>query len=306
MKKKKTNITIVGAGKIAHSLSLSLIPKYDIESVISRNLKSAQALAKILSVKKYSDDLKDIPQTSDLVILSVPDDQIEKTSLRISKQKISFTKKTFIHLSGSENIESLSVLKHKGADVASVHIMQTFPSKKIVSIKKCFAAVECDNQKTEKYLFDITKSIGLKPFRIFSAQKSLYHLSGVFASNFLTGNFYAAGKIYSPIAKNIKLNELLGPIAENTLKNILTEGTVAALSGPVERGDITTVKNHLEDLKSKWFNFSDRGLAKLILASYLVQSLMLLKVIEEKSGKLSAEQKKLEKIFRLEIKKIIF
>lgn len=306
MRKKKLNITIIGAGKIAHSLSVSLISKHNIDAVISRSLKSAQLLAKILSVKKYSDDLKDIPKTSDLIILSVPDDQIEKTSLRISKQKISFAKKTFIHLSGSENIDSLSTLKDKGADVASVHIMQTFSSKKIVNIKNCFAAVECDNQKTEKYLFDITKSVGLKPFRIFSAQKSLYHLSGVFASNFLTGNFYAAGKIYSPITKNIKLNELLGPITERTLKNILTEGTVAALSGPVERGDITTIKNHLEDLKSKWFNFFDRNLAKLILAGYLVQSLILLKIAEEKSGKLSVRQKKLERLFRFELKKINF
>lgn len=306
MKRKNINITIVGAGKIAHSLSVSLISKFNIECVISRNLKNAKALAKKLSIKIFSDDLKDIPLSSDLIILSVPDDQIEKTSNRISKLKLNFTGKTFIHLSGSVSIEVLLSLKEKGASTGSVHIMQTFPSKNNVSIKNCFAAVEYDNQKTGKMLFEIAESVGLKPFGIFSAQKSLYHLSGVFASNFLIGNFYTAGRIYSPVNKNIKLNELLGPLTESTLKNILSDGIRESLSGPVERGDITTIRNHLEDLKSKWFNFSDRSLAKLILSSYLVQSLILLKVTNEKNGLLSSEKKRLEKLFRAELKKIKF
>ncbi len=306
MKRKNINITIVGAGKIAHSLSVSLISKYNIECVISRTLKSAQALAKKLSIKNYSDDLLDIPQSSDLIILSVPDYQIEKTSKRISRQDLKFTGKTFIHLSGSETIEALLSLKEKGSSTGSVHIMQTFPSKKHVSIKNCFAAVESDNQKTEKILSGIAESVGLKPFAILSAQKSLYHLSGVFTSNFLTGNFYIAGKIYSPVNKNVKLNDLIKPIVESTLKNIFNEGTTESLSGPVERGDITTIKNHLRDLKSKWFNFSNKNLAKLILLSYLVQSLILINITEEKKGRLSTEQKKLEKLFRGELKKIKF
>lgn len=306
MKKKRTNITIVGAGKIAHSLSVSLISKYIIECVINRNLKSARTLAQKLSIKNFSDDLKDIPHSSDLIILSVPDDQIEKTSKKISKQKLNFTGKTFIHLSGSETIEALLSLKEKGSSIGSMHIMQTFPSKKNVSIKNCFAAVESDNQKTEKYLFGIAKSVGLKPFRIYSVQKSLYHLSGVFASNFLTGNIYASQKIFNSGDKKLRTNELLAPIADRTLKNIISDGTIEALSGPVERGDIKTIKNHLEDLKSKWFNFSDKSLAKLILASYLVQSLILLKITEEKSGRHSTEQKKLEKLLKTELKKINF
>lgn len=274
--------------------------------MISRSISSARSLAKKLSVKNYSDNLKDIPPTSDLIILALPDDQIEKVSAKISKLKINFEGKTFIHLSGSENIDALYALRQKGASTGSVHIMQTFPSKKIVSIKNCFAAIESDNSKTEKLLFSVAKSVALKPFKIYSEQKSLYHLSGVFAANFLTGNFYSADTVFKQTNSDMSSYKLLGPIAEKTLANVEKYGVSKSLSGPVERGDLNTIEKHLRDLRSVSIKSANKNLLKLINLSYLVQSLILVQVAENKTGKLSSSQKKIKTLLQTQIKKIKF
>tara|TARA_B100001750_G_C14899311_1_gene299022 strand:- start:87 stop:452 length:366 start_codon:yes stop_codon:yes gene_type:complete len=45
--------------------------------------------------------------------------------------------------------------------------------------------------------------------------------------------------------------EAIGHIAEVTLKNIRARGTSASLTGPTSRGDIGTVRMHIEHIESR-------------------------------------------------------
>jgi predicted short-subunit dehydrogenase-like oxidoreductase (DUF2520 family) len=73
----------------------------------------------------------------------------------------------------------------------------------------------------------------------------------------------------------------------STLNNIRKSGAAKSLSGPVERGDYETIERHLKALKKK---------DKMIYISYVVQSLFLMNVSEEKNGKLNEGQKRIRKI----------
>ncbi len=304
MVSKQSKIAVIGAGKIAFSLVYGLINSgYNIKTIISENLNSAKRLAEKFSVKDYSNNLTELNSQIKVFFLSVTDNQIKVTADKLANQNLNFQDSLFIHLSGAEDISKLNSLKEKGALAASFHIMQTFPSKRIVNIKNCYAAVESNSEYAESYLFKLAADLRLKPFKLKSVDKAKYHLAGVFASNFLVGNIFNSEKVFDikKINKNYNNFDFLSPIIKSTLNNIDKLGNSKALSGPIERGDITTIKKHiskLKKLKSNSEKFND------IYLSYIVQSLNLLNVAKFKYQKLSKEHLELQRYMMDELKEL--
>jgi predicted short-subunit dehydrogenase-like oxidoreductase (DUF2520 family) len=86
------------------------------------------------------------------------------------------------------------------------------------------------------------EAIGARLVPIDGAAKTVYHAAAVFASNYLVTvldaalRAYQAAGIPEPVAR-----ELAGPLATETLANVLRLGAATALSGPIARGDMATV-----------------------------------------------------------------
>lgn len=280
MNKKNKNVIIIGAGKIAYSIVPALLESgYNIPIIISRKIESARGLAGKFGIRNYSNGYKDIYTGGGIIFLCVPDNEIKAAAKELSKLRLRFRNFIFVHLSGALDISCLNSLEKKNGRTASLHIMQTFPSKRPVHIKSCYAAIETDSNDTEKILFDLAQKISLKPFKLKSNAKTFYHLAGVFASNFLTGNLFSAETAFNKTGnKNIDFFELISPIVFSTLSNIKKAGTANALSGPVERGDIQTIKKHLAVLKKD----ASKTKNNFLLLSYIEQSLNLLEVAEMK------------------------
>ncbi|UCH64765.1 MAG: DUF2520 domain-containing protein [Ignavibacterium sp.] len=296
------NVVIIGAGRISYSLASALTKsEYNIVSIISKNINSSNALAKKIRIDNFSDDLNDIPKSAGIYFLSVPDGEIAAVALQLSKLKLNFKQSLFIHLSGAENISVLKPLKRKRAKIASLHPMQTFPSKIIVSLKGVHTALETDNESTYKLLLKISKGLQLIPFRIDSKNKSYYHLAGVYASNFLAGNLFLANQLLSlnKIDRE-KHFDILRSTINSTLKNIENIGPANALSGPVDRGDIQTIKNHISSLK-KNVRKSSSNYFSTLLKNYLLQSLSLIDLVEEKQGHLANSHTKIKELLVQEL-----
>ena len=292
----KTKAVIIGAGRISYSLTSALIKSgYEITSVISKNIESAKNLAQTFHIKKYSTDLEGILKSTKLFFLTIPDGEIKKTAVRLSHLNLNFENSYFIHLSGAENISVLNSIKRKGGITASIHPMQTFPSKKVFSLKKVYAAVETVNDKHFTYLSELCKKTGMIPFKIKSDQKTFYHLAGVFASNFLAGNLFISKKMLmkNDIGEKMFFN-ILGSTINSTLSNVKKVGPAKALSGPVERGDIQTIHRHISSLK-KLMKKPEGKYFSLQLKNYIVQSMNLLNLVEEKQGKLNNAHREIKK-----------
>ena len=299
---KKANIAVIGAGKIAYSLVNALVKNnYKVKLIISNNFKSAQNLAKRFSIRNFSDSITNLNSSTTVIFFSVPDNQIKVAADKIANLKSNVRNSLFVHLSGAENISKLNSLNKAGALTASFHIMQTFPSKKIVKIENCYASIETENKSAEKFLFNLAENLKLKPFKLSSNDKIRYHLAGVFASNFLVGNIFNSERIFD-IRKN-KINydnfDFLSPIIRSTINNIDKLGSSRALSGPIERGDLVTVKKHISALKRK----SNNDELDYFFLSYVIQSLNLLNVVESKYSKLNNAHKELKKYLLEEFRK---
>lgn len=293
----KIRIAVIGTGKISHSLVSALTnAKLKPEIIISKSLLSAKNLADKFRINKWSNNFRDINSSINFFILSVPDSKIEDVSQKLSQLKLNFKNSYFIHLSGSLNISTLKSLQAKDGNTGSIHIMQTFPSIKVVSIKNIFASLEADNSTTEKLLFSFSRKIQLKPFKIDSNKKIFYHLAGVFTSNFLVANLFNAKTLFelSEIS-DLSFNKLMNPIIDRTFSNIKINGIENSLSGIIERGDLKTVILHIKILNEKKLS--------LLLNNYLWQSYSLLSLIKKKNKRLTSNQKKIQIIINSELLK---
>jgi len=301
----KINIAIIGAGRIAFSLASALLKGgYNVDVIISRKYDSAKALAEKLGVKKYSDDINLVSQSVNVFFLTVPDSEIKKTAVQLSKLKLTFSKTFFIHFSGAEDIGVLDSLKVKGGKIGSLHLMQTFPSKKVVNIKNVNSAIEANDDSVYKFLLQLCSDLQLIPFRIDSKDKAYYHLAGVYASNFLAGNIFHAQKLLSLNSiDNQKYFNILSSTIHSTLQNIKTVGPAKALSGPVDRGDIKTIRKHISSLKKKSKNSKGNNFSSL-LNNYIIQSLYLINLVEEKHGELNKLHQEIRKILVRELNNI--
>lgn len=301
MKIEKRKIGIIGAGKFASSFAQALVENnLIIGCIISRRLQSAKILAVKTSVKIYSDKISSLPSDCNLVFICVPDDQIKKVASKISKLKLRFEKIIFVHTSGAKTSEELDSLKIKGAQTASFHLMQTFPTTKRFEILNTFTAIESSNISLQNELIRFAKILKLKPITINSGNKILYHLAGVFSANFLSANFLSAESIFPAKLKKQSAN-ILKPIADATLRNIIKHSAAKSISGPIDRGDVETIKSHVGVLKLYDINEESR----LSLFSYLIQSKILIFGIKKKYGRLNSKHKKINQLIDIELKNLV-
>lgn len=241
---------IVGAGKLASSIVNTFhYQGLYFDSVIDINRKNAEHFAKLYEIKKFSTGYGNI-KNSGLIFLAVPDSQILPTVEKISAQYKNLKEKIFVHFSGSLTCEVLEPLEKKGASIAAVHPMQTFPSMQPVKLNKVYCAVETHDAEIRKSMFLLFKKMGMIPFDIKPEFKTVYHMLGVFASNFMVANMKAAEILGENIPGLPPVEKLLANILKQTQENILQNGIDASLSGPVQRGDEITIQKHLKELGS--------------------------------------------------------
>ena len=280
----KSEIAVIGAGRTSYSLVNALVKSgFKVSLIISRRITSAKKLAVKFKIKNYFSDLGFLSQDIKIFFLAVPDSQISLVAKKISKLRLDFKNSMFIHLSGAEDISALNNLKKKAAHIASFHIMQSFPERKISNMKGSYAAIETNDKKAESFLLKLAKKLGLHPFKINSHKKIAYHIAGVYSSNFLVANQYYIEKLFGETKSGMDYKKVFAPINETTLKNIEENGILNAISGPVERGDVKTVKKHLKALRND----------RILRVNYIIQSLTLLELIKKRDKKLSVVHKEL-------------
>ncbi|MGE5679969.1 MAG: Rossmann-like and DUF2520 domain-containing protein [Bacillota bacterium] len=277
------NICIIGAGKVAYSLTKALIDaKYNIGCIYSRRIESAEKLAGRFGIRTFTSEISEIPGSPAIYFLTVPDGEIKNAAESLSKARLNFRESLFVHLSGAQDISLLKSLEEKKASVASFHIMQTFPSDETVELKDHYAAVETNQDTAENILNEVASDLQLKAFRISSDKKVFYHLTGVWASNFIVANLYNALTAFeNACISEVTFQDISVPIIESTLSNIAKDGIAGALSGPAARGEVETIKKHIDALSSSGGN---------LLLSYISNSLTLLNMLKKTRGELTDQQ----------------
>jgi predicted short-subunit dehydrogenase-like oxidoreductase (DUF2520 family) len=96
----------------------------------------------------------------------------------------------------------------------------------------------------------VVRSVGGNPFRIQPEFKPAYHAFGFFSSPALVALIAAAqqvGELAGFTQRHAR--QLMEPIVRQTIDNCFRADPRAAFSGPIRRGDVATIRKHLEVLK---------------------------------------------------------
>jgi predicted short-subunit dehydrogenase-like oxidoreductase (DUF2520 family) len=241
-------VGIIGPGRAGVGLALALARAgYDIR--LHGRAKKPVPQPLTLTVGPAHEPPAWIAQAG-VLILAVPDDAIRPLAEALARTGAVQADQVVLHLSGVQGQEALGALVGSRAALGSLHPLQTIsePERAPERLRGAWAAVE-GMPRAVAAAEGLARELGLRPFRVSSNAKPIYHASAVFASNY----FVVVEAVAQRLLRHAGLSDAeawqaLRPLVEGTLENLSRQQPVAALTGPVARGDTATVRRHLESL----------------------------------------------------------
>lgn len=232
-------IALVGAGNVAIHLGLALKHAgFMVESVINRSPERGKVLAKKLGAQ-YLADFSAL-NNPDLIILAVSDDAIPLIAAQLAG--CSFP---VVHTSGTVSKDALHLT---GVDYGVFYPFQTFSVNNAVDFSKVPICIDSSNPAFTGRIERLAHTLSHTVCRIDDQKRRMLHLAGVFASNFSNYLYAIAEDI---LAKNDIPFELLLPLIQETAVKVQTIAPLEAQTGPAKRGDISTIKKHLQLLENE-------------------------------------------------------
>jgi len=247
----KNNILFIGAGRLGTTLAWALSQKgFSIPVFYSKEFPKNKA--DYLPDTNFINQLnKENLQNCDILIITVPDAQIIKVVNYLESLGVNWQSKLVVHTSGCLSSSELHSLKLKGAEIGSIHPMQTFDSFFIPKeiFRDVVFAVEGDDQ-VNTFTGSIIKMLNAKLIQLNSEDKILYHIAAVASSNFIVVLLDYVNHLYKKLEfDDKKINELVLPIINQSLINFKQKESKDVLTGPIKRGDLGTIEKHVKYLK---------------------------------------------------------
>jgi predicted short-subunit dehydrogenase-like oxidoreductase (DUF2520 family) len=234
-------LNIVGAGHVGRALGRLFTRHgvFTVQDVLTRSLASAEDAVAFIGAGRALAQAPDL-RPAQVWMLAVGDDQIAPVCAALAGL---FKGATVFHCSGAKASNELQAARDAGARVASVHPVRSFadPASVAAAFDGTWCGVEGDAEALA-LLSPACEAIGARLVNIDAAAKTVYHAASVFASNYLVTVLDAALRAY--VAAGVPLavaRELARSLASETLANVFKLGAPGALSGPIARGDFTTV-----------------------------------------------------------------
>jgi predicted short-subunit dehydrogenase-like oxidoreductase (DUF2520 family) len=246
------DFTLVGAGSLGAVLGRSLVKLgMRLDQVVVRNRSSGQRLVDEIGYGEVVEIQNWKGTDSNLVILSISDDQLEKVSFKISGHG-DWQGKTVLHTSGVHNKNVLDALAQKGAFIGSFHPLQTFlGTEDGSSFRGITIGIEGDPMGVE-HARHLANGLLAEPVEILSENKSLYHASAVMAGNAAITLMSVSEEMWEKAAgAGSGFKEAMGPLIRTSIQNALTKSQYIALTGPIVRGDVGTLREHFEAIAKR-------------------------------------------------------
>jgi len=244
----RPRLGFIGAGVVGTALAGGLSDAgYPVVALYSRTKRHAADLARRIEGLAIADDPQGVVDLADIVVLTVPDDAIEEVagSLLWSKGK------SAVHCSGSRSLDPLQAASAAGAAVGVLHPLQAFATAEQArrNLRGSAFAIEASDGALQGRLEGIARSLGGRPFRLSGDKKVLYHAAATIASNYFVTLIDLASGLWEKfgLTKEDGFSALL-PLIKGTVENLEAVGLPDALTGPIARGDVDTVKRHLQAL----------------------------------------------------------
>jgi predicted short-subunit dehydrogenase-like oxidoreductase (DUF2520 family) len=232
-------IVCVGSGGVASSLLPALYGAgYKIVQVCSRNLTTAQALAKVVGASA-NDKPADTDPNADIYIIAVPDSEIENVL-----RDTAFGGGLVVHTSGSTPISVFE--KYEVERCGVLYPLQTFSRQRGVNFARVPLYVEGRSQLDAMDILFMARKLSAEVAQVNSEERMLLHVAAVYACNFTNHMLTVASRLTA--AAGLSFAALKPLIQETISKALAVENPALVQTGPAARGDANIVQKHIEAL----------------------------------------------------------
>lgn len=233
------NITLIGAGNVAHVLGRALKHSGNhLVMLIDRTEEKAEQLAFELGCA-WSTDLSDIPEQTDIVLMAVSDDTIAEVA-----GGFHCPGKMVAHTSGSVPMDALGDCSDR---LGVFYPLQTLHRDAQVDMRQVPFCIEGNSKWNEGMLMELARSISDNVQPIDSEQRRMVHLAAVFACNFSNHCYALADEILERSGVSL---DILRPLIRQTAENVQHGRPIDVQTGPAKRGDLRVMADHLNLLES--------------------------------------------------------
>jgi predicted short-subunit dehydrogenase-like oxidoreductase (DUF2520 family)/enamine deaminase RidA (YjgF/YER057c/UK114 family) len=205
-----------------------------------------------------------------LVLIATPDDVVAGIAAGLQSSGVVSPQHVVLHMSGLLDRSALAPLGATGAALGSFHPLQTIVDTASAAnrLRGAYAGIEGEGRAIEAGL-TLASALDMVPVVLAPGSKPLYHAGAVFAANYTT--------VLAGLAERLAMSagipketaaRMYVPLFIGAAQNLAELGPVEALTGPIRRGDVDTVKAHLGALpRDVEFLYRALGLAALELAA---------------------------------------
>lgn len=243
----KLKIGVVGAGRVGAVLAAGLrAAGHEIVAAAGESDASRGRIAALLPGVPVAKPT-DVARACDLLLLTVPDDMLSNVVTMLSASGAIREGQVVVHTSGRHGLAVLEPAREVGALTLAMHPAMTFTGTAVdlPRLAGCVfgvTAAEADRTLIEGLVDDL----GGRAMWVPEERRTLYHAGLAHGANHLVTLVAEAMEILSAAGAEDPA-ATLRPLLTAALDNALEQGD-AALTGPIVRGDVETVRAHVAGL----------------------------------------------------------
>jgi predicted short-subunit dehydrogenase-like oxidoreductase (DUF2520 family) len=248
--RRSEKLSIVGAGRVGRALGRLLHELgWRMGVVTDRTLTTARAAVRAIGAGHPAGQLIREVLESTVILITTPDEAIESVGKDLAKiGGDEWRGKIVLHTSGAIYSSVLKPLADLGAATGSMHPMQTFSPQRPPELTGRIFGVE-GSPVALKVARTMIRQMGGVAVRLSGANKAAYHAAGLFAcAHVLTLMETAARLLMAQGFTRRQAVRALMPLTRQTLDNFESVGPRQAWTGPIARGDFSTVQRHVKAL----------------------------------------------------------
>ncbi|HEX7893171.1 MAG TPA: Rossmann-like and DUF2520 domain-containing protein [Terriglobales bacterium] len=246
---KRSSLAIVGAGRLGSALAVQLqAAGYRISEIVCRSERASKRRAQLLARRVGADAVTadKARMSANIIWFCLPDAQIAAAALHFAGR--SWSGKIALHSSGVLASDALGALRKRGASVGSAHPLMTFVAGSSPDLTGVPFAIEGDRVAAQAAA-RIARELGGKPFPIGAQEKPAYHAFATMICPLLVALLAASEEAAGLAGMSAgDTRRRMAPILRQTIANYERLGSAQAFTGPFVRGDIETIRLHLDVL----------------------------------------------------------
>jgi predicted short-subunit dehydrogenase-like oxidoreductase (DUF2520 family) len=240
-------VGVIGAGRVGAVLAAALRSRGHVIVSVAGESDASKRRASELLPGVPMDKPTAVARASDVLLLTVPDDMLENVVTQLTASGAIRPGQLVVHTSGSHGLRVLEPATRIGARPVALHPAMTFTGTAVDldRLADCVFGVTAGPDE-RIWAADVVAELGATVMWVPEELRGLYHAGLAHGANHLVTLVTQAMELLSAAGAGDPA-AILRPLLQAALDNALAEGD-SALTGPIVRGDVNTVRAHLAEV----------------------------------------------------------